>query len=45
MKVLPKEQLWLDPDCGLKTRTVDEAIGKLQVVAQAALEARNQGPQ
>jgi 5-methyltetrahydropteroyltriglutamate--homocysteine methyltransferase len=40
MKVLPKEQLWLDPDCGLKTRTVDEAIGKLQVIAGAAREAR-----
>src|SRR6202521_4666196 len=27
---LPKERIWIDPDCGLKTRTVDEAIKKLR---------------
>jgi len=42
LKVLPQGQLWLDPDCGLKTRTVDEAIGKLQVIVQAARDARDQ---
>ena len=34
--VLPKEQVWVDPDCGLKTRTVDEAIAKLQACVTAA---------
>lgn len=28
--VLPKERIWVDPDCGLKTRTVEEARVKLQ---------------
>jgi 5-methyltetrahydropteroyltriglutamate--homocysteine methyltransferase len=41
MEVLPREQLWLDPDCGLKTRTVEEAIGKLRVIVEAAREARS----
>ncbi|MGH9862997.1 MAG: methionine synthase [Candidatus Acidiferrales bacterium] len=40
LEVLPAEQLWLDPDCGLKTRTVDEAIGKLKVIVEAAQAAR-----
>ncbi|MBI5211393.1 MAG: methionine synthase [Elusimicrobia bacterium] len=34
------ERVWADPDCGLKTRTVEEAIGKLRVVQRAALEVR-----
>jgi len=38
LEVLPPERLWIDPDCGLKTRTVDEAIGKLAVM-QEAVEA------
>ncbi len=42
LTVLPKEQVWLDPDCGLKTRTVDEAIGKLRVIVEAAKAARSQ---
>ena len=29
LKLLPKESIWIDPDCGLKTRTIDEARGKL----------------
>ncbi|MEE9235896.1 MAG: hypothetical protein V3U28_10705 [Candidatus Acidoferrales bacterium] len=42
LEVLPKEALWLDPDCGLKTRTVDEAISKLRVIVEAAKVARAQ---
>jgi methionine synthase II (cobalamin-independent) len=30
----------VDPDCGLKTRTVDEAIAKMQSVATAAKALR-----
>jgi 5-methyltetrahydropteroyltriglutamate--homocysteine methyltransferase len=40
LSVLPTEQVWLDPDCGLKTRTVDETIGKLRLVVDAAQAAR-----
>ena len=36
LEVLEPEQLWVDPDCGLKTRTVEEAIEKLRVVVEAA---------
>ncbi|MBI2266417.1 MAG: methionine synthase [Armatimonadetes bacterium] len=37
---LHKENVWVDPDCGLKTRTVDEAIQKLRVLVAAAKEMR-----
>jgi len=41
LELLPKEAIWVDPDCGLKTRTVEEAIAKMQsiVVAARALRA------
>lgn len=41
LEVLPKEAVWVDPDCGLKTRTVDEAIGKMKVLVNAARALRN----
>jgi len=41
LEVLPKEALWVDPDCGLKTRTVDEAIAKMQALVSAAKALRN----
>jgi 5-methyltetrahydropteroyltriglutamate--homocysteine methyltransferase len=40
LEVLPKEAIWVDPDCGLKTRTVDEAIAKMQSVVSAAKALR-----
>jgi len=40
LKVIPKEQLWVDPDCGLKTRSVDEAKEKLRVIMSAVKELR-----
>jgi 5-methyltetrahydropteroyltriglutamate--homocysteine methyltransferase len=40
LAVLPPEQLWVDPDCGLKTRTTEEAIAKLHVVVEAARAVR-----
>ncbi|HLW78827.1 MAG TPA: methionine synthase [Terriglobia bacterium] len=36
LEVLPKEAVWVDPDCGLKTRTVDEAIGKMEALVRVA---------
>ena len=41
LRVLPKDCIWVDPDCGLKTRTVDEAIAKMEAVVQVAKAMRN----
>jgi len=41
LSILPKEKVWVDPDCGLKTRTVEEAIEKLRVCVTAAKAFRN----
>lgn len=41
LEVLPKEAIWVDPDCGLKTRTVDEAISKMEVLVAATRHLRN----
>jgi 5-methyltetrahydropteroyltriglutamate--homocysteine methyltransferase len=36
LDVLPPERVWVDPDCGLKTRTVEEGIAFLDAVVKAA---------
>jgi 5-methyltetrahydropteroyltriglutamate--homocysteine methyltransferase len=41
LEVLPKEAIWVDPDCGLKTRTVDEALGKMRTLVNVAKAFRN----
>lgn len=41
LEVLPRENVWVGPDCGLKTRTVEEAIAKLEVVVSVARALRN----
>ncbi len=38
--VVAPENIWIDPDCGLKTRTVQESIEKMRVVVEAAKAAR-----
>jgi 5-methyltetrahydropteroyltriglutamate--homocysteine methyltransferase len=35
LRVFRPEQLTVDPDCGLKTRTPEEAVAKLRVVVEA----------
>ncbi len=40
LSVIPDEKLWVSPDCGLKTRTVDESIGKMEVISTAVQELR-----
>ena len=40
LKVFKPEQIYVDPDCGLKTRTPEEAQEKLRVVVQAARAVR-----
>lgn len=39
--VLPKENIWVDPDCGLKTRSVEEAIAKMKALVGVARALRN----
>lgn len=39
-EVLPREAIWIGPDCGLKTRTVEEAVGKMNVLVEAARSFR-----
>jgi len=41
LKVLPKESVWVDPDCGLKTRTVEEAVEKMRTLVNVAKALRN----
>jgi 5-methyltetrahydropteroyltriglutamate--homocysteine methyltransferase len=40
LTILPKECIWVDPDCGLKTRTVEEAVEKLRSCVTAAKSFR-----
>ena len=40
LKYLPKEAVWIDPDCGLKTRTVEEAKAKLENMQKAVQALR-----
>ena len=36
----PLDAIWIDPDCGLKSRTVDEAVAKLRVMVDAVHSVR-----
>ena len=40
LEVLPKEKLWINPDCGLKTRRDEEVNPSLQNMVQAVREIR-----
>jgi 5-methyltetrahydropteroyltriglutamate--homocysteine methyltransferase len=42
LQVLPPDRLYIDPDCGLKTRTWDEAAAKLRVMMQAVHAVRKE---
>ncbi|MEX0786176.1 MAG: methionine synthase, partial [Dehalococcoidia bacterium] len=42
LDVLPPERLYIDPDCGLKTRTWDEGAAKLRVMMDAVHEVRRE---
>ena len=41
LEVLPPERLYIDPYCGLKTRTWDESPAKLRGLAQAAAHVQS----
>ena len=36
------DRLWVNPDCGLKTRTSEEAFAKLKVMVEARDEVRQE---
>ena len=40
LEVFPIEKVWIDPDCGLKTRTPQEAKEKLKVMVSAVKELK-----
>jgi 5-methyltetrahydropteroyltriglutamate--homocysteine methyltransferase len=40
LKSVPAERLWVNPDCGLKTRTTDEVTASLQHLVAAAAQVR-----
>ena len=42
LNYLPAEQLWINPDCGLKTRTYAEVAAALQAMVTATKQVRNQ---
>jgi 5-methyltetrahydropteroyltriglutamate--homocysteine methyltransferase len=42
LKIFKPDQVYVDPDCGLKTRTPDEAKAKLRVIVEAARAVRNE---
>ncbi|WP_281950901.1 5-methyltetrahydropteroyltriglutamate--homocysteine S-methyltransferase [Nitrosophilus kaiyonis] len=41
LKVLPAKQLWINPDCGLKTRKWEEVIPSLKNMVEATKEIRD----
>jgi len=40
LEILKPDQIWIDPDCGLKTRTQEETIGKLRAMVDATKKVR-----
>ncbi|MBI2887573.1 MAG: methionine synthase [Chloroflexi bacterium] len=42
LQVLKPHQIYVDPDCGLKTRSVEEAQAKLRVMVQANREVKRE---
>jgi 5-methyltetrahydropteroyltriglutamate--homocysteine methyltransferase len=44
MRVLPAERVWVNPDCGLKTRTYQQVEAALGNLVGAARQARPAPP-
>jgi|FLYL01.1.fsa_nt_gi 5-methyltetrahydropteroyltriglutamate--homocysteine methyltransferase len=42
LKRLPPERVWILPDCGLKTRTAEEAEAKLRVMVEAVRDVKRE---
>jgi 5-methyltetrahydropteroyltriglutamate--homocysteine methyltransferase len=45
MQVIPPERVWVNPDCGLKTRRWEEVIPALKNLVAAARSARESAAQ
>jgi 5-methyltetrahydropteroyltriglutamate--homocysteine methyltransferase len=42
LDVFEPEKMWIDPDCGMKTRTVEESIAKLEVMVSAVRRVKSE---
>jgi len=42
LEIFPLEKVYIDPDCGLKTRTPEEAEAKLRVMVSAVKEVKKE---
>jgi len=42
LRFVPADRLWPHPDCGLKTRTVDECVEKCRIVVEATKVVRKE---
>jgi 5-methyltetrahydropteroyltriglutamate--homocysteine methyltransferase len=42
LEVLPADRVYVDPDCGLKTRTVEEAEEKMRTIVSAVRRVRRE---
>lgn len=42
LEKIPKEKLWVNPDCGLKTRTSEETVPSLENLVAAAKDIRRE---
>lgn len=42
LAVFDPEQVWIDPDCGLKTRSPQEAMDKMKVMVEATREVKKE---
>lgn len=42
LEIIPAQNLYIDPDCGLKTRTWEESKAKLAVIADAVRQVREE---
>jgi 5-methyltetrahydropteroyltriglutamate--homocysteine methyltransferase len=43
LKAVPAERLWVNPDCGLKTRGTEEVVESLRNLVAATAQVRNDG--
>src|SRR5207245_8210692 len=42
LQVIPAKQIFISPDCGLKTRMTEETVGKLRNMVEATKLVRNE---
>ena len=42
LEVIPLEQIYVSPDCGLKTRTTDETVAKLRAMVEGTRQVRKE---